>query len=445
MSQDYETAPLEFAVTAPAVNSVFVSNVERVLGQGRVRDDFAQKIREVSDRDLWYPGYETVVNPDVVNTDFQTYVQGHKQDRNPGSAPTRVVTPLGVDPYNLSILDGRHDFAFQDAVRNRVVEAYVADPKLFEFVEANGGTFVGGDPRDKALIVNDKARFTELTGYVVDAPPGQAHTGLNAIASAVQARLARQGKAFVRHTQSGGGFGNRSFSGVSNLEQIKERLAGGHHAMWQHGTALVEEHLDFQHFPSVGFNQGKFSYHGLQITHDGDYVGYWSPTPEWIMPSAELAHIGQQGAEAIGKHSGYYLHANIDMGITTDNDVVGFEINGRMTGSRHAIAIGELLFGTPWQQWAEAGHVVKSVDKFVMSKALDFSSLHGILDDEGLLANVRDPHGVVISIAPHGNVAGIHVQAGNYDDTEALYQEVERLVGDRNANKHDNPLIMAAA
>ena len=431
-------APQEsFAVTAPAGNSVFVANVELVLDRNRVEGDHAKKVIEVSDRFLWLPGYQTIVLPAEPDPEFRDYVASHGQQ-------STVLTPKGIGPDSLSIRDGFEDEALQAAVKGNVVEGYVADDKLAAFTEFYGGDFVGGRPRNKTHRVNDKALFAKLTDYIVDVPPGTTYTGIEAITRAVQARLRREGKAFVRHTNSGGGFGNRSFGlrddQIPALSEIRDRLVGGHPRVWQDGTALVEEFMHFKHFPAVNFNQGKFTYDNLGINHGSDYIGCWSPVPDWIADPDYLAKVGNHSAESINKHTGYHLNGNVDMGVTQDGSVVGFEINGRMTASRHAVAIGELLFGTPWNQWRQAGHVIKSVDKFILKSVMTFAQLHGILDGKGLLANAQAPHGAVISIAPHGNVAGIHIQAGSYEDAEGLSAEVRGLIGDPAANRHRSPL-----
>lgn len=426
-----------FAITAPAVNSVFVANTETALSRGPAKGNLAEKVLQISDRSLWYPDYQTVVLPGKVDPDYQDYIASHGRKTN-------VLVPRGVNPESLSICDGFSDEAFQEAVKDNIVEAYVADDKLAALTEYHGGIFVGGRPGSKTRDINDKARFAELTDGVMDVPPGATYKGIFAIALAVQTRLRREGKAFVRHTESGGGFGNRAFAlaagQLPSFNQIRNRLVGGHPHMWQDGTALVEKFMRFKHFPGVNFNQGKFTYDNLGIHKGSNYIGCWSPVPGWIAESDYLAKVGNYAARSVDKHTDYHLNGNVDMGITEDGSVIGFEINGRMTGSRHAIAIGELLFNTPWSQWREAGYVVKSVDKFILKNVMTFAHLHDILDRKGLLASRRVPYGVVISIAPHDTIAGIHIQAGSYGDAESLAAEVQGLIGNPNANWHASPL-----
>jgi hypothetical protein len=278
-------------------------------------------------------------------------------------------------------------------------------------------------------------------------PEGEQATGIKAIAEAVRARLAKDGRAFVRHTQSGGGFGNRSFDtekdGPYTLAAVLAALRGNHPEMWSRGTALVEKHLGrIAQSPSVNLGWNGVSYTSLQLTNGGDYHGQISPVPEAIASHASLLKIGTDFAERLRELSRYHGPGSIDMGVV-DDQLIGFEFNARYTGTRHGIAIGERLVGS-WRNWRRNNDVAISVDHFTLHKPMRFDQLYAILNGEGLLATPEHPGGAVISIPPHGNIAGIHFQGKGYRETMALHREVDKLIGSPGKNIYDNSLYFAA-
>ncbi|HEX8762666.1 MAG TPA: hypothetical protein VF733_02790 [Candidatus Saccharimonadales bacterium] len=440
----------ELAVRPIEQDATFVSNIELVLGNDRVTGSLAKKVREVSQRALWYPDYEHIVLPEAPDPSFAWYVG------TLGLKPN-IVVPDGIDPYNLSMRDAfvphqpgnpKEPSNFAKAIQGRMVESFVLDQKLASFVNYCGGTYPGGPPGDRPSQANNKALFADYSQGIVQVPKGKKHTGLDNVAAAVKARLAQGKDTFVRHTQSGGGFGNRSFTkqsaGKMSLAEIRSYLVGDHPESWENATVLVEEHLGrITQSPAVTFGWTGFLYDNLQLTQNGDYRGSISPVPPEVANARELQYIGDAFSASLRQKINYYGPGNVDLGLMVDRKLIGFECNARFTGARHVIAIGELLVG-PWKNWRENNDVAVSVDHFTLNRTMDFDQLYDILDREELLATKAKPQGVVISIPPRGRVAGVHIQGKGYQNTVALHREIVKLTGDPVANTYDNPLNFSA-
>lgn len=433
--------PRELAVYAVQEEATYVSNIEAVLSDQPASGEYAQKVNTVSPRSLWYPGYRHFVLPKAPDPDFRKYLQvyfGIKPD---------VIVPAGIDHDALTITDGMDDRRFRAALSN-VVESYVPDGKIARAVSDNGGTYAGGLLiGDRRRLANDKAAFAGFAEGILEVPEGAAFTGLKDIAGAVRQRLTQKGSAFVRHTQSGGGFGNRSFDvekdGPYTLKSIVAKLKGSRPEIWATGQALVEEHLGrIAQAPSINFAWMGASYSSLQLTQGGNYRGHISPVPEEVASHDSLMAIGSRFVTRLRERTGYFGPGSVDMGVV-DNRLLGFECNARYTGTRHGIAIGELLVG-PWSGWRDNNDVVASIDHFTLRRPMRFGQLYAILDREGLLATKNHPWGVVISIPPHGDIAGIHIQGTGYPETMALHREVDKLVGSPGKNIYDGPIDFRA-
>ena len=422
------------ATDSPLSEATYVTNTEVVLDPVKpATGKNAWKALAVAPRALWF-GYGTVVLAEPIDPEFRQYAAdlGFESD---------VVIPAGVNPEALSILDGQNDPAFQAAIGGgKLVESYAAHAALGQIVEANGGTYFIDQP-DSAVQANDKGRYASLMEGIVEAPDGELAKGIEAITDAVVDRLKRDGKAYVRHTASGAGFGNRGFDlGQTpdlTRDQIRETIEGEHPELWTDAEALVEEYLILIHALAVGFDRRGFTHDNLQITHGGKYWGAWSPIPEDIWDPTELRHIGEKGAATLRRLTGYNGRGSNDIALTPDG-LIGLENNARDTAMRHPIAIATRLFNTPWDQWRTVGHTIKTIDNLVLKSPMSFTEIRATLGKAGLLASTKSPHGIIITIPPHGNVAGIQAQENGYRRTEGLFQEALKLIGDEAANRYDN-------
>lgn len=422
------------------MSEVYVSNIEEVLVPGgHATDDLASKVAEISSRSIWY-GAETTVLPGQPDPEFVDYAGEMGRE-------TEVLVPQGIDPRRLSIRDGFVDPKLQVTVEGKRVESYIGDESLGALVERFGGEYVTGGPSHAVEAANDKGRYAEHVAGVVDVPPGELRHGIDDIAEAVRNRLATDGEVFVRHTRSGGGFGNRHFKvedgRMPSMDEIKEKLAGGHWNLWQDGSALVEQVLDLKASPGVAFHtETGTAYDFDQITQGRNYIGCWSPTPpEVVSDPNKLVVVGDQLAARLGA-LGFKGDADTDLGVTFDDDMFGFEINGRKDGVRHAVKVGEAIWGVPWRQWREQGLVTKAVDHFVLRHDANFRQLREAMQREGLpMATPDDPFGAVISIPPAGNVAGVQVLAKGYRQAEDMYQGVVAAIGGPHHNTEDYPLF----
>lgn len=422
------------------MSEVYISNIEEVLVPGgHATGDLAQKVTEISSRSIWY-GAETTVLPGQPDSEFVDYAGEMGRE-------TDVLVPEGVDPQALSIRDGFADPKLQVAVNGKTVDSYIGDETLGSLVTRYGGAYVTGGPREAVEAANDKGRYAEHVAGVVDVPPGELAHGIDAIAEAVRDRLSRDGQAFVRHTRSGGGFGNRFFTvedgRMPSVDEIKEKLAGGHWDLWQNGSALVEEVLNLKASPGVAFHtETGTAYDFDQITQGKGYIGCWSPVPPEVVSNPnQLVLIGNHLATRLGS-LGFKGYADTDLGVTFDGKTFGFEVNGRSDGVRHAIKVGEAVWGVPWADWRKEGLVTKAVDHFVLRHDANFRQLRETMRREGVqMATPDDPFGAVISIPPAGNVAGVQVLAKGYRQAEDMYQGVLSAVGDPHHNYEDFPLF----
>lgn len=417
--------------------TVFVSNVERALSEdGRVVAGYAQKVGEISTRAVWYKEYDTVVLPTEPDNAFIDYAASL------GRSP-KVVVPAGVQEDSLSIRDGFADPNFRAAVTGRWSESYINDTALHAFVTAQGGRYAGGDPGNTVERVNDKANFAHFAEGLVPPPPGVLARTVHGIAETVHRQLHKHGTVYVRHTFAGGGLGNRRFQvngHVPNVAEIVPQLQGDQPHLWEEGTALVEQFVHLVGSPSVALRAGHGAqYSTYQITHNQDYRGFWSPLPPEIWDPEGIQAVGDGISERLAR-IGFWNWAGVDLGVGPQGERYGFEINGRTVGTRHGIAVGELLLG-PWKQWRQDGTVVKSVDHFELKAAATFPELHERLRRLGHLASPDNPYGAVITIPPKGNVAGIQVHGKGYRQTEERYQEIVAAVGKPSAHSEDHPLL----
>ena len=436
-----ETVPL--ASTVPPRNeTTFIFNGENVFTtEGSVSGPTAALVSRLSIRSVWY-GFDTVVVPAEPPEDFHQYTKQLGGNSN-------IIVPDGVSTEQVSMLDGLDDRRVAEAIRGKSVTSYVGCSALYKRVSALGGSYIGGDPGDVVRRANDKSHYADFCRGMVEVAQSEQAVGLEAIATAVYSRLQQgDGKAFVRLTHSGGGLGNYAFSvndkgEVPTLDEITTTLLSKGNQDWS-SPALVEEYLDLTFSPAVSFGPEGFSYHNLQITQRNDYRGSWSPVPPELCDLEQLEHIGDHFARELQK-IGYHYTANTDLGLTRDGRIVGFEINARMTGTRHAIAIGELLLG-PWATWQSNQVAIKSLDHFVLREPLSFEQAHGILDQANLLATPENPFGVVITVPPQGHKLGVQFHGhgeglGAYQMAQSQYEQTLDLLGDRQANWEDHPLI----
>lgn len=455
---------------APADGSqeVYISNTERVLvDDGPATGNSATKTAELVGRDIWRTTNGTLVLPAELDEAYVEYAASL------GWRP-RIIVPEAVDLSNIDITTGFADYRIQQAVTGSDVTSYVADTRLERFVvRGHGGTYDWGDPSRRPTIsnsmvglngdtvheiINDKANMRSLTEGILQVPEGSVVKGLSAIAEAIRYRLAdsatEDNGVFVRNTRSGGGFGNARFTAEdAGLDDaaIIAKLTETNPEVWQHEVALVEAYDAPRYSPAitmyVGGQRPGMTYHSLQISRNGDFVGMVSPTPDHILETGRARHIAAELCSRLGG-LGYRGYAGIDLGVWPETQrMVGYEINGRRTGSMHPIAIGEGLLG-PWENWQREGHVVKAIDRLYLRGETSFSELHHTLDKAGLLATVEEPYGAVISIPPATNVngsrrsvAGISVLARGHQHARELTWQVIEKVGDREKNWYDDPEV----
>lgn len=450
-----------------STHEVYLSNTERVLvDDGPATGNSATKTAELVGRDIWRTANGTLVLPAELDDAYVDYAASL------GWQP-RIIVPEGVDLSSIDITAGLSDNRIQQAVAGSNVTSYVADRRLERFVRGHGGTYDWGDPSRRPTvtngmtglagntvheIVNDKANIRGLTDGILQVPAGVAIKGLSAIAEAVRHRLAddrqEDGGVFVRNTRSGGGFGNARFTAEdADLDDkaIIAKLTSANPEVWRHEAALVEDYDPPHHSPAitmyVGGQKPGMAYHSLQISRKGDFVGMVSPTPEHILETEHARHIADELCSRLGG-LGYRGYAGIDLGVWPDvQRMVGYEINGRRTGSMHPIAVGEGLLG-PWESWQQEGHTVKAIDRLYLKHEASFSQLHHVLDTAGLLATAEDPYGAVITIPPATNVngsrrsiAGISVLANGHHRARQLAWQVLELVGDNDKNWYDDPEV----
>ncbi len=426
------------------MSEIYISNIEEVLVPGaRATGDLAKKVGQISPRSVWY-GADTTVLPKAPDPAFMEYAASLGNE-------TRIVVPQGINFDNLSIRDGFSDPLLQEMVRGRTVESYIGDSVLGSLVTTHGGLYVTGGSHEAIEAANDKGRYKEHAEGVVDVPAGELCHGIGDIAAAVHERLARGEPVFVRHTRSGGGLGNRHFSigddrSIPTIEEIQTILAGSHYDLWENGSALVEEVLDLESSPGVAFTaESGIAYDFAQVTKGRNYNGCWSPIPPEVVANPEqLTRIGDHMAHRLGE-LGFKGYADTDLGILRDGGIVGFEINGRSNGVRHAVSVGETVWKTPWREWRARGLATKAIDNFALRQAATFGELHQAMQDSGLpLASPDNPTGVVINIPPAGNLAGIQVLAEGYKEAESIYQATVDAIGHPVDNKEDFPLFKGA-
>lgn len=446
---------------------VYISNTERVLvDNGPATGNSATKTVELVGRDIWRTANGTLVLPAELDEAYVEYAASL------GWRP-RIIVPEAVDLANIDITTGLGDRRIQQTITGSDVTSYVADTELEHFVRGHGGTYDWGDPSRRPMIsnsmaeltgdtvheiINDKANIRCLTEGILQVPEGSVVKGLSAIAEAVRHRLAdstAEGSGvFVRNTRSGGGFGNARFmaedAGLDDAAIIA-KLTETNPEVWQHEVALVEAYDAPRYSPAitmyVGGERPGMTYHSLQISRNGDFVGMVSPTPEHILETGRARHIADELSARLGG-LGYRGYAGIDLGVwPAAQRMVGYEINGRRTGSMHPIAIGEGLLG-PWEDWQREGHTVKAIDRLYLSREVSFSELHHMLSKAGLLATTQEPYGAVISIPPATNVngsqrsvAGISVLARGHQEARELTWRVIEEVGDREKNWYDDPEV----
>jgi hypothetical protein len=439
-----------FTPQTPAMSSMkdatLIYNGEAVYEiDGYVSGKVAKVLAGLSARALWY-GYGALILPIEPEREFQDYVAsfGHR---------SHIVVPKNVNLDKLSILDGINEPEVKEVIARGPVTSFVSSPSLFSMVQEMGGDYAGGDPSDHIHKINDKSLFASFSKQAVATPKGITATGLESITDAIREQLSSKDQVFVRLSHAAGGQGNilierKTDQPVPDAEAIKLQLMTKDAVDWSN-PALVEDYLDIVFSPAVTFNPtGGFQYDNLQITNDGAYRGTWSPVPESVCSSKELAEIGNHFAKEL-RNIGFQLSANTDLGVTSDGQLVGFEINGRMTASSHAIALGELLLG-PWASWRTKHVAIKSLDHFELKQPYTFKELHGQLEDANLLATKSSPLGVVITIPPfksrHGTAVGLqfHGQGRDgiaYKAAQALYDKTLSLVGNPTLNVYDHPLF----
>lgn len=419
------------------MTTVFVSNLERVVGAGRVTDSTARKVLEVSQRFVWYP-YDVVVLPQRPDASFVRYAASL------GAAP-KIATPKGIDPANLSILDGFVDVGLRRLISGTIVESYIRDPDMYAKVHQAGGDYLGGDPRGTTNAANNKGRYHQYADGIVHTPTGKLLRGSTAIATEVMRLLVAQQNVFVRLTNSGGGIGNRTFNpakhGKLSKGQIIKMLEGDMPKAWQDGSALVEIRVpDLRWSPGVAFHtEGSVGYDFLQVTQEGNFTGGWSPVPVQICQPSTLAAIGGQFAQRL-RQEGFYGWADTDLGVCADGSLYGFEINGRMDGLRHGIEVVQKLHG-PWSTWRSKRVVMKSMDHVVLKGIMSFAELYARLNAAGLLATRSNPCGVIITIPPTTNIAGLLMLGHGYRRVAEMYQRTLAVVGKPGANREDHPLF----
>lgn len=436
-------APQEHTPAYPAspldiTDAVFISNIEVALGEnGRSYNGEARKVREISSRAIWYSNFDAIVLPEAPDPEFLDYAEGL-------GAHSKIVIPNGLDTTALAMYDGFGDPQLCDAVHGKTVVSYVPHSSVKRLAEEQAGEYYWGERHEVSRYLGGKSNYREIAEGIVPVAEGETVSGIDAIAEAVYRRLLLKHDVFVRHDESGGGFGLRAIHAkeeVPSMASIAADFEAADAGLWRRGKTLIEEFMPITYAPAISFTAGEgYWFDNLQVLKDGAYKGSWLPTPPKILAPATAERLGDSFGERV-RDAGWIASANTDLALVPDRGLLGLEINCRMTGVLHALAIGQLVFRQSWSEWRHSGNVVKSVDHFVLTHDATFGELRATLGDADLLADGDNPYGTVISIPPVGRIAGIHVQGQGYDDTEKRYQRVLELVGDARANQHDNPLF----
>lgn len=428
----------DYAVISAEQQAVFVSNIEALVAgeDGRVTGTIAEVVSGLSARALWMAGvngehYGTVVLPEQPSADFVDYVGSF------GVQPS-IIVPKGIDPTNLSIRDGFADVALSSAINGRVVESFMPDSDLYYKVESRGGTYVGGNPKRSTQHANDKGAFAHLAQGIVQTPQGLTYDRLDAIVEAAQRQLDTTGAVSIRRCRGAGGLANVFLTGDNlSAAEIRQKILQKD-GDWEDEPTLVEAFIpDLEHFPSISYGLQGFAFDALTLSRDKSFVGGISPTPRSILSARQLRSTGEAFATRIQQETGHRTYGNLDMAISKQGVVYGMESNARMTGMRHAIAIGELLLG-PWKHWRKNSQAILTLDVKLCDN-LDFSEVHAILKENDTLAHPDQPYGVVISRPPcHGQV-GIQIQQPGYKQLGTTLQKVIGLIGHPDKNWLDNP------
>lgn len=408
--------------------SVFIVNLEKIVGDGPATGNIAAKNISLMPRYLWYlDHFDTVVLESLPPSDFQDYVSSFGLAIN-------VYVPPQLHASSLTMLDAFDDPKFVGIVSGSNVDSYVPDAALAELVHAHGGTYLSSADNRANHLAGDKHHFSEISAPLFITPPGELQRGIYHTAKAVLARLKSRQDTFVRITRAGGGLGNHVFYTDDwpkpTEAAIARELGGKNPQLWRGATALVEDVIDLTSTYGVAFHTlGTLHHTTLQITRGNNFCGCWIPCPPEICPPSSIENVVAHFSKQLS-NLGFHGHAQTDLGIDTQGNHYGFEVNARYTGGMHAKFIMDLL-GAP---------VAKSIDTFYLADDFSFIQLKTKLSAANLLASPNQPTGAVISIPPVGGTTGIVVLGPTHQDVDTLYYQIVDCVGDPTKNSEDRPL-----
>lgn len=412
------------------MKTVYVSNIDAVGKRGHVRGAVAQRVLAISARSLLFTDVmghpiDTFVLPSDPGRGFTNYLR-----ETFGPLPEIKIAP--VDPDNLWIAD----HIDPEWVLGQSVDCFISDPDLERAIVAAGGQVLNANRYEITQKVNHKGHFKDMFRDTFQTVPGTMGKGVEVISTLV----ADMSPCFLRMALAGGGVGNIVFhEPVSSADARKLMLESN--SLWVDADGLVEPILDIAWSPGAAFEVGRNLklYSFLQITRRGcEYVGCWIPAPDYVVERGQIDNVCNA---IISKLSamGFRGEADVDLGVTSDGKILGFEINGRKDGVRHVWQAVSRWHGADVSQWRCA---VKAIDAFHLGNPeQDTDSVLEILRSKGLLACESDPFGAILSIPSCHGLIGVIIVGHDYCDAHQRFLRVNEAIGSGDNLNEDHPLF----
>lgn len=412
------------------MQTVYVSNIDAVGRPGHVRGAVAQRVMAISCRSLLYSDLSgRVIDRFILPADPGAAFCAYLSDTF-GPLPEINIAP--VDPGNLWIADHIHP----DWVSGAIVDCFIDDPDLEQVVQEAGGQMLNQNSPQTIRDINHKGRFKEMFQDVVQVVPGTMGQGIEQVSVLV----ARDAPCFLRMALAGGGVGNLVFRHPVSAAEATQRMLSTN-SLWVDADGLVEPILNLRWSPGAAFDIGpnNFLYDFLQITRHGcEYVGCWMPVPHHVIKPDQLGQISAAMISVLDQ-TGYRGEADVDLGITNDNAVLGFEINGRKDGVRHVWQAVARWHGADTTKWKCA---VKALDTFYLAKPEQSTDdILVILRSQNLLATRTNPFGIVLSIPAFHGVMGVIVIGESYLDAHRRFLDLNKALGTPANLEDDQPLL----
>lgn len=412
------------------MKTVYVSNIDAVGKRGHVRGAVARRVLAISARSLLFT--------DVMGRPIDSFIL----PSDPGEAfidylretfgPLPEIKVATVDPDNLWIAD----HIDPKWVSGQSVDCFIFDHDLERTIVAAGGQVLNANRHEVIKRVNHKGHFKDMFRDIFQTVPGAMETG----AEAVSTLVADMSPCFLRMALAGGGVGNIVFrQPVSSSDARKLMLESN--SLWVDADGLVEPILDIAWSPGAAFEIGRNLklYSFLQITRRGcEYVGCWMPAPDYVVGRDQLDDVCNAIISKLSE-IGFRGEADVDLGVTPDGNILGFEINGRKDGVRHVWQAVSRWHGADVSQWRCA---VKAIDAFQLrASEQDTNAVLKVLRGEGLLACKSNPFGAILSIPPCRGLIGVIIIGHDYCDAHQRFLRVNDAIGSVDNLSEDQPLF----